>query len=207
MSVSVLNRPVLVLNRSWLPIMVKSLVDALGKLIPENAIGAPKARVIDPSDYQTYSWEEWSKLSIANEKNVLRGVRQCWRIPEVILVDYDKVPRNGASFSRRMIYKRDHMTCQYCGAQPGTEELNMDHVIPRAQGGPTTWENVVLSCIPCNSRKANRTPAQAGMKLLKLPTKPMVALLKGERRHYPSSWQKFISDMYWEVPLENDEVD
>lgn len=74
-------------------------------------------------------------------------------------------------FSRRNILARDGGACQYCG-QPVSRGLTFDHVIPRAQGGLTTWENIVAACMPCNQRKGGRTPAQAGMKLLSVPKKP-----------------------------------
>ena len=85
------------------------------------------------------------------------------RVPEVIvLAEYDRLPTAAVTFSRRNIFKRDHWTCQYCGAQPGSEELTIDHVLPRSQGGISTWENCVLACVACNKRKADRTPEQAG---------------------------------------------
>ena len=78
-----------------------------------------------------------------------------------MLAEYDRLPTAAVSFSRRNIFKRDHWTCQYCGRQPGGDELTIDHVVPRSQGGVSTWENCVLACIDCNKRKADRTPAQA----------------------------------------------
>ena len=67
---------------------------------------------------------------------------------------------------------RDRETCQYCGARPGTRELTIDHVVPRVQGGVSSWENCVLACMDCNRRKANRTPEEARMALLERPVKP-----------------------------------
>ena len=85
------------------------------------------------------------------------------RVPEVVaLAGYDRLPEAAVAFSRRNIFKRDHYTCQYCGVQPGTEELTIDHVIPRSQGGTSTWENCVLACVACNKQKADRTPAAGG---------------------------------------------
>ncbi|MGO8753162.1 MAG: HNH endonuclease [Thermoguttaceae bacterium] len=81
------------------------------------------------------------------------------------MTGYDRTPEATVTFSRRNVFKRDHFTCQYCGSQPGTEELTVDHVIPRAQGGVSSWTNCVLACVACNKRKADRTPEQAGMKL------------------------------------------
>ena len=131
------------------------------------------ARVVDPHDYQLYTWADWSQLSPREGELFIQAVRLRLRVPEVItLTDYDRLPTAAVSFSRRNIFKRDHYTCQYCGVQPGSEELTIDHVIPRSQGGTSTWENCVLACVACNKRKADRTPQQAGMQLRKPPVRP-----------------------------------
>jgi len=100
-------------------------------------------------------------------------VRFRLRVPEVItLTEYDRPPAAAVTFNRRNIFKRDHYTCQYCGKQPGGEELTLDHVIPRAQGGESRWDNCVLACLECNKRKADRTPEQAKMRLKHKPVQP-----------------------------------
>ncbi len=71
--------------------------------------------------------------------------------------------------SRALVLLRDGETCQYCGRQPGRAALTLDHIVPRAQGGATTWENIVAACRDCNARKADRTPEQAGMALRATP--------------------------------------
>jgi 5-methylcytosine-specific restriction endonuclease McrA len=65
------------------------------------------------------------------------------------------------TFSRLNIYTRDRFSCQYCGARFRREDLTFDHVVPRSAGGRTSWENIVTACVPCNARKANRTPREA----------------------------------------------
>jgi hypothetical protein len=120
----ILQRPTLVLNRNWQPVHVATVARALVMLWNESA------RVVDPSDYQTYTWEDWSKLRPAEGERFIRAVRFRLRVPEVItLTDYDRLPAATVSFSRRNIFKRDHYTCQYCGQQPGMEELTLDHVL------------------------------------------------------------------------------
>lgn len=94
------------------------------------------------------------------------------------------------------------MTCQYCGKQPGSEELTIDHVVPRAQGGQSNWTNCVLACVDCNSRKAARTPAEARMKLRKQPVRPNWKPIYAQRMNRIQSWNKFISEAYWNVELE-----
>jgi 5-methylcytosine-specific restriction endonuclease McrA len=108
--------------------------------------------------------------------------------------------RQAIRFSRVNIYARDAFTCQYCGQRQVTEELTFDHVVPRCAGGTTTWENIVTCCVPCNRAKANRTPAQARMHLLRRPIKPrylpVVTVLMG-RRQVPDEWRP-----YWNVTLQ-----
>jgi 5-methylcytosine-specific restriction endonuclease McrA len=108
--------------------------------------------------------------------------------------------RQAIKFSRLNIYTRDRFTCQYCGAQLLAEDLTFDHVVPRAAGGRTAWDNIVTACVPCNSRKANRTPQQASMALLRKPAKPRflpTVTVKMDGRHVPQEWRP-----YWNVTLD-----
>lgn len=89
--------------------------------------------------------------------------------------------KRGVKFSRLNVLVRDGFRCQYCGTKKDSKSMNYDHVVPRSQGGRTVWENIVSSCYPCNSRKANRTPEQAGMVLLSKPYKPKTLPLVGVR--------------------------
>jgi hypothetical protein len=93
------------------------------------------------------------------------------------------VPRikRAVKFSRINVFTRDGFRCQYCRERKNMEDLNYDHVQPRIMGGRTVWDNIVSSCYPCNSRKAGRTPAQAGMPLLKAPVKPKWLPMVGPR--------------------------
>jgi 5-methylcytosine-specific restriction endonuclease McrA len=194
---AVLNRPTLVLNRSWQPVGVASVSRSLVLLWNDNA------RVVDPQDYRLYTWADWSELIPRQDEPFIQAVRMRLRVPEVVaLTKYDRLPTNAVTFSRRNIYKRDRYTCQYCGAQPGTEELTVDHVSPRAQGGISTWENCVLACVGCNKRKADRTPEQAGMPLRKKPVRPMWRPLYATRDVRIDSWSRFVSEAYWNVELE-----
>jgi 5-methylcytosine-specific restriction endonuclease McrA len=199
------NRKVLVLNRGWTPIAVVSMERAF-RLITGSVKGSsePKARIIDPAnDFRTFTWEDWSLLQPSHDGERIRGAKRDYRIPEVILLSrYNKLPQQRVHFSRRTIYRRDGNQCQYCGKKPGTECLNIDHVTPRSQGGQTTWENCVLACIECNTRKADRTPEQARMVLLRKPVKPKFTLFKGEYRC--KSWEQFLGEAYWETELAND---
>ena len=195
MVAAVLDRPTLVLNRIWQPVGIATVAKALTKACNETA------RIVDPSDYQQYSWDAWSQLPVEGDLFIQS---RCFRlrVPEVItLTRYDRVPINSVTFSRRNVFKRDRFTCQYCGVQPGSEELTIDHVIPRAQGGTSTWSNCVLACVECNSRKANHTPQQARMPLRSKPTRPKWKPLYATHGIRIESWSRFISEAYWNVEL------
>jgi 5-methylcytosine-specific restriction endonuclease McrA len=193
----VLERPTLVLNRNWQPVNVASVARALVLVWNDSA------KVVDPDDYRLYIWADWSRLAPREDDLFIQAVRQRLRVPEVIaLTTYDRLPSAAVSFSRRNIFKRDHYTCQYCGAQPGSEELSIDHVVPRSRGGQSSWENCVLACIACNKRKADRLPRRAGMKLRKLPTRPTWKPMYARESARIESWSRFVSEAYWNVALE-----
>ncbi len=120
----------------------------------------------------------------------------------VTLTDYDRLPEAAVAFSRRNIFKRDQYTCQYCSVQPGTDELTIDHVLPRSLGGTSTWENCVLACVSCNKRKADRTPAQASIEARNQPVRPTWKPLYAAHSVRIASWSKFVSEAYWNVELE-----
>lgn len=105
--------------------------------------------------------------------DILEGPSMTMAMPAVLMLSRGSVPyKKGVKFSRVNVFTRDGFKCQYCGSHKQMRDLNYDHVIPRRAGGKTTWENIVTSCYPCNDRKAGRTPAQAGMRLLREPHKP-----------------------------------
>lgn len=183
-----LRRPTLVLNRSWLPVGTASVARALVLLWSDSA------RAIDPETYRLFAWDDWAALPVPAGEPALRSARLRVRVPEVVgLTRYDRLPRRGVAFSRRNVARRDRFTCQYCGDQPGLDALTIDHVVPRAAGGPTSWTNCVAACVRCNGRKADRTPEQAGMPLRarpdRTPWKPHDAL-PGPRA---ASWSRFLA--------------
>lgn len=195
--VATLTRPTLVLNRVWQPVGVASVARSL------TLVAAERARIVDPADFQLYTWADWARLIPDPDEPFIQGVAFRMRVPEVItLMEYDRVPTNAVTFSRRNIYKRDRFTCQYCGDQPGSEELTIDHVQPRSRGGTSTWENCVLACLECNKRKADRTPLEADMPLKKLPVRPAWRPLYARHEVRIESWSKFLSEAYWTVELD-----
>ena len=191
-----LDEPTLILNRNWQPVGIARVSRALTKLFNDSA------HVVDPETYQLHDWDSWQAQPVDGDAFIQgRGFRL--RVPEVItLAKYDKVPQNAVTFSRRNIFKRDRFTCQYCGAQPGTEDLTIDHVLPKSRGGISSWTNCVLACSDCNHRKADRTPEEARMPLKQQPVKPKWRPIYATRSVRRASWTKFISDSYWDAELE-----
>jgi 5-methylcytosine-specific restriction endonuclease McrA len=196
----VLNSAVLVLNRSYLPVHVTSVRRAFSLLYQGIARAVSE-------DYRTYDFEEWSQLGAAKEADTVGTLTGRIRIPRVIvLVAFDRLPRRHVRFSRINIMTRDRFQCQYCGDRPSRPELNLDHVVPRALGGRTTWENVVTSCVDCNRRKGGRTPVQAHMVLIRRPARPrwtpLAHLMLTGARH--EEWRPFLNVVdasYWNVEL------
>ena len=196
MVANVLKRPALVLNRNWQPVNVASVARALTLLWNDNA------RVVCPDTYQLFDWSDWTAVQPSADEPCVRAIRQNIRVPEVVaLTIYDRLPKAHVAFSRRNIFKRDRYTCQYCGSRPRHDELTIDHVIPRAQGGQSTWDNCVLACVDCNHSKADRTPDQAGLSMKKVPKRPNWNPAYSRHSIRMDSWQKFLSDAYWNVEL------
>lgn len=197
-----LNAPVLVLNRSYIPIHITSLKRALC-LVYQGV-----AKIVD-SQYALFDFQSWSELSVAVHEPSIGMINKMIRVPRVILLHFfDRVPQKPVRFSRINIYFRDSHTCQYCGIRRPKAGLNLDHVIPVSQGGKTTWKNVVCSCIECNLRKGGRRPEQARMKLIKQPAKPQWSLLfrlySGPIRF--DEWKPFLNMVdfsYWNVELKD----
>jgi len=207
---AMLNTPVLVLNRSYLPVHVTSVRRAFSLLYQGIA------RVVD-GEYRTFDFEQWSGLRVLNgqrngydrrqngheHRELRNGDAPEWigtsrgplPAPRVILLSvFDRVPRRHVRFSRVNVMTRDGFTCQYCGERPSRSQLNLDHVIPRAHGGRSTWENVVVSCLDCNRRKGGRTPEQAGLRLSRAPAcprwTPLATLALTHVRH--DEWRPFL---------------
>ena len=160
----------LVLNATYEPINVCTVRRAVVLLLKE------KAEVIEDGD-----WE-------------LRSATRSVTRPVVIrLVSYVRVPRDThrRKITRRAVFARDDWTCQYCGAR---SNLTVDHVIPRSKGGSSNWENIVASCAPCNLRKGNALPRQAGMRLQRQPRTPSPnVFIHVASPTIPAAWQRYLA--------------
>src|SRR5664280_2862699 len=113
--------------------------------------------------------------------------------PVVIrLVSYVRIPRDThrRKITRRAVFARDDWTCQYCGSR---SNLTVDHVIPRSKGGNSSWENIVASCAPCNRRKGDRLPRQAGMHPRHAPRTPRAEIfIHVASPTIPAAWMKYL---------------
>ena len=197
-----LDRQVLVLNRLWQAINVCSVRRAFTLLCQGQA---QVVHAAGQNQFLTHDFESWRDFSTQQpESEMVHTISFKIRVPRVIvLLLFDRMPRKEVKFTRANIFERDKNTCQYCGKVFDKRDLNLDHVIPRDKGGGTTWENIVCSCIPCNTKKGNRLPHQVNMRLIKKPVRPkwrpFVHITFDTTVH--DSWRHFLDFAYWNVEL------
>ena len=143
---------------------------------------------------------------ISTYENEVRSTSVVFKMPAVArLIKAFKRPKKPVKFSRVNIYSRDQWCCGYCGEQFSMSELTYDHVIPRAQGGNTTWTNITSSCEPCNTKKGGRTPEQAKMPLRKQPVRPTwvpSVQVVVSKESCPQAWRDYL---WWTTGLDEDE--
>lgn len=204
----------LVLNKHWIPIHVITWKKSMSLIYQESAHALDR-------DYINYTFKDWLEFSLKNAENYMKVHTPSLAIavPEIIvLTKYDKLPARDVKYSRENVLHRDKYRCQYCGIKVGDQiktdivfqtlhvkDLTIDHVIPRSKGGNSTWPNVVTCCRACNSIKADRTPVQAGMRLIRNPVKPQwlnpVTNARG-RTQICVSWRKFMDKIDMEMEKE-----
>jgi len=133
----------------------------------------------------------------------LRSEKLTIKLPSIMKLRKYFRRNTKVEFSRYNIFYRDGWTCQYCGEKHKTSDLTFDHVVPKSQGGKKSWENIVTACFDCNHSKRDRTPAQAGMALIREPKKPkwMPKMVIRMNESHPVEWKDYL---YWNVPLEQD---
>ena len=163
---------VLVLDQSYLPIAIVSWQRAICYIAQE------KVEVVKEYD------------------RTIRSARAVWKMPAVVrFVTKFIRPRKLVKFSRQNVFVRDKWRCQYCNQKFKASELTYDHVLPKSRGGKTEWENIVTSCIPCNTKKGSRTPREAGMRHRRTPTRPdwapIFAVKIARSDNVPDHWRDF----------------
>jgi 5-methylcytosine-specific restriction endonuclease McrA len=182
---SVLNNKTLILNKGWQPVHIATVRDAIVLLFK----GVAKA--VCPETYQTYNFDDWLDVP-PNGNGFVKSKNITISAPYVVvLLGYDRVPII-STFSKRNVFKRDKYTCQYCGWQG--RDLTIDHVLPKSRGGQSVWKNVVTACEPCNKKKADKTPQEANMTLLRKPFRPnlnITSLLRKQTTANPV-WKRFV---------------
>lgn len=165
-----INLPVLVLNYSYEPLNICRVRRAVVLLY------RGRAEILE------------------NDSGFIHSANHIFQVPSVIRLAYMiKRPRPKRKLTRFEVFHRDRYTCQYCGKE--TRQLTIDHVIPRYRDGKHTWENMVSACIPCNRRKAGKTPHEAGMKLMRPASPPQGNTSFYIPYHYLQArkdWQKYL---------------
>lgn len=200
---SPLDSKVLVLNRLWQPVNICGAKRAVGLLFLGHAQVVHAEEIPHFSTHDADSWLDASQDYEGDD--VIHTVAYQFRVPAIIVLgEYDRLPRQEVKFSRQNVFERDNFTCQYCSKRLPANELNLDHVIPRDKGGKTSWDNVVCSCIRCNTRKSNKMPAEANMWPKNEPRKPrwrpyLAPLTPDSLSH--ESWSHFIETLPGEVIL------
>lgn len=201
-----LDAKVLVLNRVYSAIRVISARRAFSLLFRDLA----EVIHVDDGVYANYDFESWREVGELQRRvepdryDWVRTVRYDLAVPRIIrLLGYDRLPAQHVKLNRRNLFARDRNQCQYCGRLFPSSELTLDHVLPRAQGGGDSWENLVCACVSCNARKGGRTPHQARMELIRQPVRPrrnpLIMIRLGSEKYAP--WKAFLDEAYWSVEL------
>ena len=192
---NILNKTiVLVLNRNWQAINVRTPQEAFCMMATNVATGLE----IEGEDHiRPVTWEEWITLPIREQDEAVSTVRGQIRVPTVIAaVNYAKVPKKRPKLCAKTIRERDGNRCQYTGRVLRPDEGSLDHVVPRSRGGKDVWENLVWSSKDINSRKGDRLPQEAGLKLLNVPRapkeRPVSALIRNA--HGVAEWRLFLNE-------------
>jgi 5-methylcytosine-specific restriction endonuclease McrA len=200
----ILNKTiVLVLNRNWQAINVRTPQEAFCMMATNVATAldielgndataeAARAEALRP-----VTWDEWITLPVRPQDNAVQSVRGAIRVPTVIVaVNYAKVPKKRPKLCAKTIRERDGNRCQYTGTVLKPEDGSLDHVLPRSRGGKDAWENLVWSSKAVNTKKGNRLPHEAGLKLLTVPRAPkeLPASALIRNAHGVAEWKLFLN--------------
>ena len=209
-----LNKATLVVDKTFQAYTAFPVHRALTKVISE------RAECVD-ANYNRFTLNEWMELPVSDsDKYILSGRHRKILLPEIIRFPHLKRKKRGkVAWCRKNLWKRDAYRCQYCGKKPRPDEITVDHVIPRKQGGTSCFENCVLACLKCNLKKGDKTPEQAGMPLIRTTPdgrtipydwpirpswNPLFSMPKIDV--FPKSWTHFLDmndeELYWYVELE-----
>lgn len=196
---NILDSLVLVLNKYFQPIHVIGTRDAM------RLVCSDKANIVH-GDYDVFDIHEWELFSEDKQDNLIRTPTRKFVAPDVIrLTEYDRCARYTINFTRENLFTRDNHQCQYCATPLSRREMTIDHIIPQSRQndfGMTrtqiqSWNNVVVACIPCNSKKGNKTPSEAAMSLLSDPVSPQwLDNVRGvSSKNVKPSWCVYLESM------------
>ncbi len=193
----ILNKSiVLVLNRNWQAINIRTPADAFCQLATNAATALDIELSEDSPSLRPVQWDEWITLPVREGDHAVRTVHGAIRVPTVIVaVNFAKVPKKRPKLSAKNIRERDGNRCQYTGRLLHPTEGSLDHVVPRSRGGADSWENLVWSAKDVNQRKADRLPHEAGLKLLNVPRAPkeLPATAYLRNAHDVAEWKLFLN--------------
>ena len=139
------------------------------------------------SSYEPINFTNWKRALVL----LLKEKAQVLSSRVIRLLNYVKLPLSkimNITPSRSMIYKRDNNTCQYCGSK---SKLTIDHVLPRSKGGKDTWENLVVACSSCNTKKSDKLLEQTGMKLVRKPRAPINKMIFDLQKTNVAEWKLY----------------
>jgi 5-methylcytosine-specific restriction endonuclease McrA len=196
----ILNKSlVLVLNRNWQAINIRTPADAFCQMATNAATALDIELAADgrAEAMRPVTWSEWITLPVRPQDNAVRTPRGAIRMPTVIVaVNFAQVPKQRPKLNARNIRARDGNRCQYTGRLLHPDEGSLDHVVPRSRGGADSWENLVWSAKDVNQRKADRLPHEAGLRLLAVPRAPkelpVSALIRNP--HGIADWELFVKE-------------
>ncbi|MAT81699.1 MAG: HNH endonuclease [Phycisphaerae bacterium] len=205
-SPSILNEPVLVLNRGYTALRVISVRQAFVLLFRQIA----EVISVNQGRYETFDISSWIEIADlqrqfeCGDHDWIRAASRYVAAPRIIrLTSSNRQPDFHVRLNRRNLFARDRNRCQYCGKKFSLAELSIDHVVPISRGGANTWDNLVCACIRCNTRKGSRTPREAGLNLITSPRQPRHCpdrALSLRRKQY-EEWKVFLNEAYWTVEL------
>jgi len=186
-----------------MPIDRISWMDAIGDLLTGRAevVDAYEDKIVRSGNHIGDLPHTFDALR-TNEPNA-------WKVPSIIrFLGKAVFKKRFVRFNRHNVWLRDKGQCQYCGAKTRMDDFTYDHVVPFSRDGRTCWENIVVACVPCNHHKANRTPAEAGMRLMREPYRPehlpgQVSPALRWKDGMPDSWKSFLASVsYWHGKLD-----
>ena len=171
MSHSILDEQVLVLNKAWQAINVRSVEKVMKILMTGRAVALSPSDT-EPGMFDPLPWPEWLELTLKPTDKVIRTAKRKIKVPDTIaVINYNKLPKRPQRLSHAAIKSRDGCVCQYTGKY--CPNGNVDHVLPKDRGGQDTWENLVWCDQPVNEFKGNRLPEECGLKLIRKPKTPL----------------------------------